>query len=301
MAQRAVAWVLNLDAELELMDPAHGASARLQAETRERARWLVPAIRHATGEDVIVLGGERDAGWPPPARGDCWCPTPSALARLRTAGVARPDAPPVAVLRRVNHRAFAANLARDHDALALPDAGFETTVAACLTRVAAAPERAWVLKRPFGFSGRMRKVVVPARLDRADRTWIEASMSSYGIGLEVEPLVARTADFSLHGRIRADGSVDRGGLVALGCDERGRFVDARLASPGELPNRDAQGFDAAFDRVAAALRDAGYFGPFGIDGFSWRDERGTDRFHPLSEINARYSMAWWTGMARGHA
>jgi hypothetical protein len=41
--------------------------------------------------------------------------------------------------------------------------------------------------------------------------------------------------------------------------------------------------------VAEVLRDAGYFGPFGIDAYRWRDG-ATQYFNPRSEINARYSM-----------
>jgi hypothetical protein len=48
--------------------------------------------------------------------------------------------------------------------------------------------------------------------------------------------------------------------------------------------------------VAEALIRAGYFGPFGIDGYRWKDEHGTLRFNPRTDINARYSMGWAVGM-----
>ena len=50
------------------------------------------------------------------------------------------------------------------------------------------------------------------------------------------------------------------------------------------------------DRAAEALRAAGYFGPFGIDAFTWEGDDGTVHLHRRSEINARYSMGWAIGM-----
>ena len=40
-----------------------------------------------------------------------------------------------------------------------------------------------------------------------------------------------------------------------------------------------------------ALRGAGYHGPFAIDAFAYRDGAAR-RFHPVCEINARYSFGW---------
>ena len=43
-------------------------------------------------------------------------------------------------------------------------------------------------------------------------------------------------------------------------------------------------------RVGTALAAAAYVGPFSIDAFAYRDADGQRRFHPLCEINARYSF-----------
>ena len=42
--------------------------------------------------------------------------------------------------------------------------------------------------------------------------------------------------------------------------------------------------------VATILRDHGYRGPFGIDGFRWRDADGHLAVQPLCEINARLTF-----------
>jgi hypothetical protein len=70
-----------------------------------------------------------------------------------------------------------------------------------------------------------------------------------------------------------------------------------LARTGELlPVEQRQLFDAA-EQTAAALAAAGYFGPFGIDGYRYSLGDG-NAICALSEINARYSMGFVTGFPR---
>ena len=53
----------------------------------------------------------------------------------------------------------------------------------------------------------------------------------------------------------------------------------------------------ALGASAQALSAAGYFGPFGIDGFRYRDAQGRGgRLQSMGELNARFSMAWALGM-----
>ena len=44
--------------------------------------------------------------------------------------------------------------------------------------------------------------------------------------------------------------------------------------------------------MASALRGEGYFGPFGVDAYSYRDAAGALRLQSRSEINARYTMGF---------
>ena len=46
------------------------------------------------------------------------------------------------------------------------------------------------------------------------------------------------------------------------------------------------------ERVAAALSAAGYFGPFGVDAYTYRERGGAIALQPRSEINARYTMGF---------
>ena len=44
--------------------------------------------------------------------------------------------------------------------------------------------------------------------------------------------------------------------------------------------------------LSVAFAGAGYFGPFGIDGFRYRHEDGSERFNARCEINARLTMGY---------
>ena len=131
---------------------------------------------------------------PLPRPGRAWCPTPRALRRLEKAGAIPVPAPDFAVLRRVNHRRFSAELGQT-----LPGACFVATLAELTAVVAGeSPSGQWLLKRPFGFAGRGRRRVARGRLDATALGWVQASLRT-GEGLQVEPWVERIADYGLHG------------------------------------------------------------------------------------------------------
>ena len=103
---RRFAWILNLDAELELSRarPGYVAQSRLSAQLAEHGT----GARALLGEgDVLVAPGSR---YPADYVGRAWCPTPLALAALRHAGLEPEPHPDATVLRRVNHRRFAHEL-----------------------------------------------------------------------------------------------------------------------------------------------------------------------------------------------
>lgn len=53
---------------------------------------------------------------------------------------------------------------------------------------------------------------------------------------------------------------------------------------------------AAAREVGHALRERGYFGPFGVDAYLYRlRSLDTPCWNLRSEINARYSMGWALG------
>ncbi|MFO0761627.1 MAG: hypothetical protein U0359_34615 [Byssovorax sp.] len=285
---RPRSWVLNFDADDELAagpgyTPSPAVLARFPALT-DHARGLL-----AEGDRLV------EAGAPPrPAgvyEGRAWSPTPRALRLLERAGAIVPDAPPLGVLRRVTHRAFAASLGQT-----LPGACFVTALDEAERALALpSPTGTWLCKRAFGFAGRGKRRIGSGPLAAPDRAWVKASLGE-GMGLQIEPLVQRALDMGLHG------FVDRGGALTLGAptvqqiDASGQWRGSERAAAGLLAREEEDALVRAAEQGAAALREAGYFGPFGVDAFRWIDEHGRARFQPRSEINARYSMGWAVGM-----
>lgn len=268
-------WVLNLDAEAELAHPGGGAyttPARVKAQLRKHAARFVERLP----------AGDRVLDGPAPGEsGEAWCPTPSALQELRRAGASVGPSPALDVLRRVNGRAFALSiegmeedrLCRDRDAL----------------EAALARPGDWLLKRELSFAGRgHRKVHASSRLDEHE-SWVHGALSSGPV--LVTRLCVLSLEVGLHGRLSPDGDVTAGALTVQSVDPHGQHLGSELAGPGLLTDAEHEALERAFTAAAAALHAAGYFGPFGVDAF--RHSRG---FHPLSDLNARYSMGWPVGM-----
>ena len=284
--KRRYGWLLNLDAELELARgrPGYVPQRKLLAQLAEHGR----SSRALLGPDDVLL--EPDANLPLPNLlvGRAWCPTPLALASLRRHGVEPEPHPDAAVLRRVNHRSFAHELGGG-----LPDQRYVRTreeLLACVGDYA----RHWLLKRPLGFAGRGQlRIIGP--LTEKQMTWVDASLKRDGLLLE--PLVQPTFEVSLHGFIWRDGRYELGRACAQDISDRGAFRGVRLVEPGELAANEYTAFSECAAGVAQALARAGYFGPFGIDGYRYSLD-GASSFCALGEINARYTLGFVTGFPR---
>jgi hypothetical protein len=286
---RARAWILNFDAEDELdRGPGHTSSRAVLARFAALAARVGPLL--APG-DVVVDPIAR-APLPPAAFvGRAWCPTPGARSLLARVGAALLDAPELSVLRRVNHRRFCAELGQT-----LPGARYVDTLDDVVA-IVNTPSRAgaWLLKRPFGFAGRGRRRIRAGALGPADRAWIEASIAARE-GLQIEPWIDLERDVGLHGFVAASGTLTLGAPTVQRTDATGAWLASVLAAPGDLAVDEERALFEATESTAAALHAAGYFGPYGVDAFRWRDVDGTSRWNPRGEINARYSMGWAVGM-----
>jgi hypothetical protein len=278
---RGFAWVLNLDAELELEKPSFNA----------RTRFLEQLALYGAGSRALlgpgdVLLGDEEAGPDVAGRlGRAWCPTPRALSRMRAARVTPEPHPPVEVLRSVNHRRFAVELGGG-----LPDQHYverRPELEALLTR----REHPWLLKRPLAFAGRGQQRAYGS-LDEKQWSWVDASFKVSG--LVVEPLVTPVLEVSLHGFIWRDRRHELGRVCVQEVSDRGVFRAIRLAQPGELTSAEEDALRRRGAKVANALAAAGYFGPFGIDAYRYT-LNGVCGFCELGEINARYSMGFVTG------
>jgi len=277
------AWVLNLDAELEL--------ARARPGYVPQRKLLAQLAEHGIGSRQLLAPDDLLLDDAAPARpiSDCvgraWCPTPLALARLRAAGVTPEPHPDAATLRRVNHRLFAHQLGGG-----LPEQAYVRSRAELLETLANYAQT-WLMKRPLTFAGRGQMRVIGPLTDK-QWAWVDASLARDGLLLE--PFVRPTLELSLHGFVWPDGRYRLGRCCVQLVAERGAFRGIRLAEPGELEPGEALAFGERAEAVARELVSAGYFGPYGIDGYRY-ERAGRTGFCALGELNARYTLGFVTG------
>jgi hypothetical protein len=101
----STAWVLNLDADLELASlGAYTPSAALVRTMRPHVEALRASLLES---DDLLVDDATPAGSLRGAVGRAFCPTRRAVTLLRRAGASPEPHPPVEVLRDVNSRRFA--------------------------------------------------------------------------------------------------------------------------------------------------------------------------------------------------
>ena len=109
----------------------------------------------------------------------------------------------------------------------------------------------------------------------------------------------RELDVGLHGFVDEHGMLTIGQPTVQDIDAQGQWRATRVAAAGTLQPGELECLARTLEQTSAALHDAGYFGPFGVDAFRWRAPDGSVHFQPRSEINARYSMGWSIGFSAG--
>jgi hypothetical protein len=288
MAARRFAWVLNLDADLEL---AARQAYQPKRSVREAMRpWSALLAASLLGPEDVVVDESSALLASRGLVGRAFCPTPSAVATLVRAGAELEPHPPVEVLRLVNARAFASSLGQT-----LPGAAFVTHLAAARAKLAEAPPvgEGWRVKRNFGMTGRGQRVVLGVATE-PDVAFVRASLDEGGV--QIEPNVAIEAEYALHGLLAESGAFELGAPVRQRCDARGAWIATEpLGDPSAGERELVTRLAAEAAHVASALATARYFGPFGVDAYTYRGESGSLELQVRSEINARYSMGFAVG------
>jgi hypothetical protein len=282
------AWVLNLDADLEL------AGGPRYAPTNAVRAAMAPHVERLSAS-LLAPGDVRiDEDSPPGIAaglvGRAFCPTSRAVALLVRAGARPAPHPTQEILREVNGRAFCAALGPT-----LPDGAFVRDVDAALAMLARQPTvaRQWRVKRAFGMAGRGQRPIASGVVTEPDRAFLRSAIAADG-GIMIEPDVTIVRELAIHGLVAEGGPYRFGRLVEQKCNAHGQWLETLLAEDVDADTRAALEDEAR--RVARALGHAGYFGPFGLDAFLYRDLDGAVRLQPRSEINARYSMGFATGL-----
>jgi hypothetical protein len=231
-----------------------------------------------------------------------WCETPEAAA-LRTAP--RPSAAPLdlplpellwhlpvpdpSVVAQVHHRGFALRVAQELGCAFLGAQLVESLADLDLLLAEQGAPPTWVVKAPFSAAGRSRYIERegPRLNDIKSRRTVENLFERHG-PLLFEPWLDRIADWGCSALLTADG-LRIVGIHRQRVDVKGQFAGIELETP-DLPEADRKRLEEVVTEAAAALRQAGYAGPFGVDAWHWRRPDGTVAFHPLGEINARMTF-----------
>lgn len=281
------AWVLNLDADLELARPnAYCPSKGVLAAMRAHRETLRASL---LGRDDLLIDESTRAGIANECIGRAFCPTPRAIALLSKAGATIEPHPTVEVLSLVNSRGFAWQLGQT-----LPHALFTTdlhTAVECLKTDPTIGDH-WRIKRSFGMAGRGQRVLPPGEPSAAEIAVLRAAIREGGV--QIEPNVSIVHEVAIHGRLTSNGALELGRLVAQQCDRHGAWL---RTEPADATGQDDRMADQA-RLVGLALHEHGYWGPFGVDAYEYRDKHGARHFQPRSEINARYSMGFAVGFPR---
>ena len=319
-------WLFNLDADDELAAPeGYRTSDRMAGRIEKLLSKLQGFPRE--GEEIAPLRGARPGLEGRPAR--VWCPTPSALERGRELGLILDPVPSLSSLRLANRRQFESHCrrrlvtfdSRTHVSPFELPGDFEITTSPERNDVArprlvspgsehrdprrqfeegraGGPVGPWVLKRDFGFAG-LGLRVVRGVLSDADQSWLSLALK-VGPG-RVQPWRERLVDVVMHGWVdRPTGPVNApdAGRVLLApalvqqCGPGGTWQRTRSPGPEEISVDVARSLRLAAELVGEALGSVDYHGPFGIDGFVWRDDDRREHLY-VCDVNARYTMSWW--------
>ena len=281
------AWVLNLDADLELARAGYSPTRAVRASMRPHVERLAGTL---LGPGDVLVDETCEPGCASGLVGRAFCPTARALVLLERAGATPERHPSQAILREVNGRAFCASLGQT-----MPEAAFVETLEAALAKLEHPPVLAaqWRVKRAFGMAGRGQRVVRPGIVSASDQAFLRTSVAEQG-GVMIEPNVTIVRELGMHAMLAETGDLRVGQLVEQRCDAFGQWLETMVSDDAAHAPWDA--LTAEVRHVATALHGAGYFGPFGIDAFVYRDAAGAEHLQPRSEINARYSMGFAVGM-----
>ena len=253
------------------------------------------------GSRLILESGPLRA-LPPAEEVLAWCETPEVAAHRKSPrnSAISWDVPlhellwtlPVpspSVVAAVHHRAFHLQVAEEIGCT-LPGARMVES----LNELDRLPlPRSWVLKAPLSASGRHRYIEKngPELSDPKARRTVERLFERHG-PLLFEPWMDRVADYGVSALLTQD-ELRIVGIHGQRVDRKGQFAGIDLRP--DLSGEDRDRLLKTVEAVAAALRRAGYVGPFGIDAWSYRREDGVVVLNPLGEINARMTfglVAW---------
>jgi hypothetical protein len=153
-----------------------------------------------------------------------------------------------------------------------------------VARACPGAEDKWVVKSPYGFAARDRVLGRGPVIAEPQAKWSKKRLARGEI-LIFQPWLEVVREYGIVLEISPDGTFMIQGISDLQTNGAGAGTGYILGRPPSLERM------GELERIASVvserLFEEGYFGPVGIDALE--HSRG---FHPLLEINARYTMGF---------
>jgi hypothetical protein len=246
--------------------------------------WPEPLQREAERRKVELISTERST--PQSTRTFTpWGWTPSAVSTGEQVGaIVRPVSN--VVVTRVNSKLWSHALEIELG-LKLPGAATASTFEELQEAVAHACPQAnekWVIKSEFGFAARERVLGRGPVLEESQAKWSRRRLAK-GETLIFQPWLAVIREYGVVMEISRDGAFEIQGISDLQTNGAGTGTGYILGRP-PAPER-ARELERIASVVSERLFKEGYYGPVGIDALEH-----AGGFHPLLEINARYTMGF---------
>jgi hypothetical protein len=196
--------------------------------------------------------------------------------------------PPVEIVKNANSRTVSNTISRK---MSCPSSGKTFFTFDRLTKYLESENRRPLLLKPvFGSSGASFILLRDYSLNDRDRGRLTNIFSAPEQGISVEPLLDRVDDYAMNFVIRKDGSVGSESFHQTIVSSRGGFSGIVQLPQDEFREDYLLQIHSAAEAAAEYLHASGYYGPAGIDSFTYRDDKGVVRFNPMCEINARLTM-----------
>ncbi len=208
-----------------------------------------------------------------------WGWTPKIVEEAKKRGLVI-DAPELEVVGMVNAKTFSHRFEK-RQGWSLPGAGLTETIEE-VERGIRSIDGTWVLKHPWGVSGREQRRGEGVLCD-GTRRWAERVFGE-GEALILEPFLDVEEEYSLHFEVGPQ-RVEEVGECILHTGSAGTLRGIGVSSSRRAPRAIRDGAAQA----ARAVAQRGYVGPVGIDAMVGR-WKGKHLMRPVTEINARMTF-----------
>ncbi len=270
----------NIDFEFEYAAQGPYHPPRLMKKLFERWKYILRALPFARDgiplefEDLTELNSPKIEAQLLP-----WGFTPR-LAQKATQYKKTPPWPNLEIIKKINAKTFSHQLEKEFQ-IALQ----KSFLSSSFERLKNAIETSsfdWVIKDPWGVSGRERIVGTAGKMTPHAAHWIRRHIKNE---LLFEPWVTNKKEFSLHFEISNNKQIQYLGSLSLLTNHAGTYRGNKKSSSLQPP----QHWLTIAHQIAQKLLNLGYWGPISLDAFLGQLEDNIVQ-RPLVEINARYTF-----------